>query len=118
MKKTLLLIVFLFAGLVGFGQKTTIMLLDSTIVEEFRTVDKNQTDIVSYRRLTKKQVREYIDKIQIANDLKAQELEFLKDEENMHTQQLNDVKERRKTVSDEIADNKRRIKEFRKILNR
>jgi len=59
MKKHFLLIIFLFAGMVGFGQKTTIMLLDSTVVEEFRTVDENGTDITSYRRLSKKTTQDF-----------------------------------------------------------
>ena len=118
MKKTLLIFGLIAMGLVSKCQSTTIMKIDSVVIEEFKSVDENGTDITSYRRLTNKQVREYIEKIKAENYWKVERLERYKDEKQMYNSMLKDVNERIEKTQAEIHDNKRRIEEYRNILNR
>lgn len=118
MKKTLLIFSLLAFAIVAKSQNTTIMKIDGVVIEEFKSVDENGTDITSYRRLTNKQVRDYIEKIKQENDWKAERLERYKDEKQMYQSMIKDVNERIEKTQAEIQDNKRRIEEYRNILNR
>ena len=118
MKKTLIIFGFFLASIAAYSQATTIMKIDTVILEEFKSVDEAGTSITSYRRLTKKEAKDYIEKIKTENDWKAERLERYKDEKQMYNSMLKDVNERIEKTQAEIHDNKRRIEEYRNILNR
>jgi hypothetical protein len=72
MKKTLLIFGFILVGLSMYSQTlTTIMKIDTVILEEFKTTDEAGTAITSYRRLTNKEAKAYIEKIKGRKNVKA-----------------------------------------------
>jgi len=56
--------------------------------------------------------------LQTENERLTERLERYKDEKEMYNRQIKDTTDREKQDKDQITDNKRRIKEFREILNR
>lgn len=119
MKKTLLIFVILLACMAAYSQTlTTIMKIDTVILEEFKTTDEAGTAITSYRRLTNKKAKAYIDKIKGYNDDKADQLEMVDMEINILNDRLKAAKAEKDRLQMEIADNKRRIDEYRNIINR
>ena len=119
MKKTLLIFGFLLVGLSMYSQTlTTIMKIDTVIMEEFKTVDEAGTAITSYRRLTNEQARAYIEKIKGYNDDKVDQLQMVNMEINILVDRLKYAKDEKDRLQMEIQDNKRRIDEYRNIINR
>jgi len=119
MKKTFLIFALLLVGLFSYSQTlTTIMKIDTVILEEFKTTDDAGTEITSYRRLTNKDVKAYIEKIKGYNDDKAMNLEMVNMEINILNDRLKSAKSEKDRLQMEIQDNKRRIDEYRNIINR
>ena len=119
MKKTFLIFGLLLAGLYSYSQTlTTIMKIDTVILEEFKTTDEAGTAITSYRRLTNKEAKAYIEKIKGYNDDKAMNLEMVNMEINILNDRLKAAKSEKDRLQQEIQDNKRRIEEYRNIINR
>jgi len=119
MKKILFILGFILACLFSYGQaQTTIMKIDTVIVEEFRTTDDAGTPITSYRRLTKKEAKDYIEKIRLQNDYKIDQLQMTNTEIEILNDRLKNTKEQKQKLQEEIMDNKRRIDEYKTILNR
>jgi peptidoglycan hydrolase CwlO-like protein len=119
MKKTLLIIGLLLVGLSMYSQTlTTIMKIDTVILEEFKTTDEAGTAITSYRRLTNEQARAYIEKIKGYNDDKADQLEMVNMEIDILNDRLKSAKSEKDRLQMEIQDNKRRIEEYKNIINR
>ena len=119
MKKIIFIIGFLLACLFSYSQTlTTIMKIDTVILEEFKTTDEAGTAITSYRRLTNKEAKAYIEKIKGYNDDKADQLEMVNMEINILNDRLKSAKSEKDRLQMEIQDNKRRIEEYRNIINR
>lgn len=119
MKKTFLIFGFILACAAAYSQTlTTIMKIDTVILEEFKTTDEAGTAITSYRRLTNKEAKAYIEKIKGYNDDKTDQLEMVNMEINILTDRLKATKSEKERLQTEIRDNKRRIDEYRKIINK
>lgn len=118
MKKSLLILGILAFAIIANSQTTTIMQIDTVIVEEFKQTDEAGLEITSYRRLTRKEVRDYIEKIKLQNDYKADQLQMINLEIEMINDRLKSAKEQKEKLRAEIDDNKRRMNEYRNLINR
>lgn len=111
-------IILFFLTMTGFAAtaQSTIMKIDTVILEEFKTTDDAGTQITSYRRLTKKDARAYIEKIKAYNDEKADRLEMVNMEISILNDRLKATKAEKDRLQMEIQDNKRRIDEYKLLI--
>ena len=120
MKKIFLLFALAFA-ITGFSQvkidPSTILLIDTTVVEEFRTLDTDGTSVTSYRRVTRQQINEYINKIQEHNDFNRELIDRSNDEIQMYNSMLKDARERKEKLQAEIKENDRRLEAYKLLKN-
>jgi chromosome segregation ATPase len=122
MKKILFILAFILAVLIVHGQKeitldtSVIHLFDKTIIEEFKTIDKDGNQLTSYRRMDKKSAKDYIEKIRQENETLQERLEMFKSEAAMYKSMMDDMVARRAEVQATIQENKRRIEEYKKYL--
>lgn len=119
--KKLFFPLFLLLTFTGFSQVTidtsTIVLINNTVVEEFRTLDPDGNQITSYRRVTKAQINEYIKKIQADNDFKKELIDRTNDEIAMYASMNKEAKERKDKLLAEIKENQRRLEAYKLMKN-
>jgi hypothetical protein len=122
MKKILFILAFILSVLIVHGQKeitldtSVIHLFEKTIVEEFKSIDKDGNEVTSYRRMEQSNAKDYIVKIQLENEALLERLEMFKNEEKMYKSMMDDMVARRSEVQATIQENKRRIEEYKKYL--
>ena len=116
--KKILFIGMIFGALSASGQIDTsvIHLFDQTIVEEFKSLDKDGNEVTSYRRMDRANAKDYIDRIRAENQSLQERLEMFRNEETMYKSMMDDMKARRAEVHATIQENKRRIEEYKKYL--
>jgi len=116
--KKILFIGLIFGAFSAFGQtdSSVIHLFDQTIVEEFKSLDKDGNEVTSYRRMDRQKAGEYIERIRAENQSLQERLEMFRNEEKMYKSMMDDMKARKAEVQATIQENKRRIEEYKKYL--